>query len=179
MKKINHSPTADINFNKNLSYNDNFADWLTEMVDHWTKHYTGCTFEIRQVGTEGTQVEIEPKTKQNINLNCSDSLNTDLSKINKITYTKKASESSTYYVVTWKTESKTTPKKDSSNPKKKAKEDEGDEEQSQSLQRLFNPIATQVVSAITKGVKGEGVTGEHKIDKKLLEEIDRIKELLK
>ena len=122
MKKINHSPTSDINFNKNLSYNDNFADWLTEMVDHWTKHYTGCTFEIRQVGTEGTQVEIEPKTKQNINLDCSDSLNTDLSKINKITYTKKASESRTYYVVTWKTELKTTPKKEDSLSTKKSKD---------------------------------------------------------
>jgi len=181
MKKIDRSQSNDIKFDTNASYNDNFADWLTEMVDRWAKFYTGCTFEIRQVGTEGTQVEIESNPKQNITYDCSNSLNTDLSKIDKITYTKKATENKTYYVVTWKTESKETTTKDDSKTKKKSKPDvESNEKQyPSSLQRLFNPVASQVVGAITKGIKGEGVTDEHKIDKKLLEEIDRIKELLK
>jgi hypothetical protein len=172
MKKINRSPTTDINFDKNASYNDNFADWLTEMVDHWAKNYTSCTFEIIQVGTEGTQVEIESKPKQNINFDCSESLNTDLKKVNKITYTKKASTLKTSYVVTWKTElkpkttgiekSKEVPKNDNvEEPKKVPK----------SLKSIVEPLAKQIYSPF----KFENT----KTNKKLTEEIDRIKQLIK
>jgi hypothetical protein len=185
MKKINRSQTNDIIFDTNASYNDNFADWLTEMFDHWAKNYTGCTFEIRQVGTEGTQVEIEPKTKQNINLNCSDSLNTDLSKIDKITYTKKATESKTYYIVTWKTESKTTPKKEDSLSTKKSKDKT--ENEPDRYAQMFGGVAASVANKIIAGAKGDVADTdnegpelkEHQINKRLLEEIDRIRELLK
>jgi hypothetical protein len=177
MKKISRSPSNDIKFDNNVTYNDNFADWLTEMVDHWAKNYTGCTFEIRQVGTEGTQVEIESKPKQNINFDCSNSLNTDLSKVNKIKYEKKASETKTYYIVTWKTESKETPKKDSSKSKTGTTDNEQDSEIPSSLKQLVAPLANKVATSIRSATN---ITNEEKeINKKLLEEIDRIKELLK
>jgi hypothetical protein len=189
MKKIDRLQSNDIKFDTNVSYNDNFADWLTEMVNHWAKNYTGCTFEIRQVGTEGTQVEIESIPKPNINFDCSSSLNTDLSNINKITYTKKQSETKTYYVVTWKTELKTTPKKEDSLSTKKSK-DKTEKNEPDRYAQMFGGMASKAMAAVTTGVKGAGVDvadtdnegpelKEHQINKRLLEEIHRIKELLK
>jgi hypothetical protein len=197
-KKINITPTTDVNFDSNLTYEDNFAKWLTEMVEFWPKNYTGCTFEITKVGTEteGLSANIKSTPKKGVNFDCNSSLEKDLKSVQdnkKITVEKKASELSTIFTVTWKKEGGSTTKKEKDKSKEeKSKEekstDTSDSKEGKSYDRVFGNLGQKLVQAALTGTqkaagtvqKTAEVQQSHYInDKKLLEEIQRIKKLLK
>jgi len=173
--KINATPTNDINFGKDETYENNFANWLTEMVSHWATNYTGCTYTIAKVGSEseGLSAEITTAPKQNVTVDCKSKLYDDLKKLSdkqKITFKESSTGSKTSYTVTWKKGS-TTNRNDGNDdiPFKR--------EPGKIVSRLFGGVADTVMSGIQTGLKALG-EGEEK-DLKLLEEIDRIKELIK
>lgn len=202
--KINATPSTDVNFDSNLTYEDNFAKWLTDMVGHWAKNYTGCTFEITKVGTEteGLSANIKSTPKKGINFDCNSSLEKDLKSVQdnkKITVEKKASELSTTFTVTWKQEGGTTTKKEEDKKEDKEKDkskkgqsaetsDTSDSKEGQAYDRVFGGLGQKLVQAALTGTqkaagavqKTAEVQKSHYVnDKKLLEEIDRIKQLLK
>jgi len=201
---INATPTTDINFDKNLTYENDFAKWLTDMVSYWSKNYTGCTFEITKVGTEpnGLSANIKTTPKTGVNVDCNSSLTKDLNTVqqnNKITVQKEASETKTIFTVTWKKdksqENKDDKEEKSEKKDKKTKNDNTDDVNSEDSKgamydRVFGKLGQNVIQSALKGVQNvagtvknavQTVTGEsHYVnDKRLVEEIERIKELLK
>lgn len=178
--KINATPSNDVNFDANATFNDDFSKWLTEMVAYWPKTYTGCTFEIAKVGTEpdGLSVEITTKNKPNQTSDCLKSLNDSLSSAlssNKITTKNISTESKNAYSITWN--KGTTPKKETTDKDKDDDKKNQKVEPGAMVSKLFGGAAEKVMGGIQTGFKALGE--EHENNTKLLEEIDRIKELIK
>lgn len=176
--KINTTPTRDINFDKDVTYENSFADWLTKMVSHWATYSTGCTYTIAKVGTEseGLTAEITTAPKQNEKVDCKDTLYGDLKKLSdekKITFKETSTGAKMSYTVTWKKVSTTNKNNNAGN--------DGDgvfkRGPGKTVSRLFGGVADTVMSGIQTGLKAFGEGDENNL--KLLEEIDRIKELLK
>ena len=176
--KINATRTTDINFDKDVTYENNFADWLTKMVSHWSTYSTGCTYTITKVGTEseGLTAEITTATKPNEKVDCKTSLYNDLKELSdkqKITFKDNSTGSQTIYAVTWKKGSTTNKNNNDGN--------DGDgvftKGPGKTVSRLFGGVADTVMSGIQTGLKAFGEGDENNF--KLLEEIDRIKELIK
>jgi len=188
--KINATPSNDVNFDANATFNDDFSKWLTEMVVYWPKYYTGCTFEIATVGVES--VDVSTKVKPNQTASCKkslyDSFNTGL-KNKKITIKDISTGTKDAYSVTWNKDA-TTDEKETDDDKesndevstKKTKKDnneapDGGKKSNKYISRLFGGAASNVLGGIQQGLSK--LTEEHEKNSKLLEEIERIKELIK
>ena len=190
MLKINETPTAEVNFDSNATFDDDFSKWLSKLVPYWKTTYTGCTFEIAKVisDTNGLSVEISSQSKPNVQSDCKTNLYNSLDVDNnksKITVKDISTESKNKYSVVWKKESTSEKITDKKETKKKGDGETGldPKKPNKYINRLFGTAASNILGGVTSGLKGSeesGVENSHYVsDKKLVEEIERIKELLK
>jgi hypothetical protein len=183
--KINTTPTNDVNFDPNATFDEDFSKWLTEMVAYWPKYYTGCTFQITKVisDTNGLSVEISSQSKPNVQSDCKSNLYNSCKDAKNITVI--STESKNKYSVVWKKESTSEKITDKKETKKKGDGENGldPKKPNKYINRLFGTAASNILGGVTAGLKGSeesGVENSHYVsDKKLVEEIERIKELLK
>ena len=186
MLKINATPTTDVNFDANATFDDDFSKWLTEMVDYWPKYYTGCTFEITKVNsdTNGLSVDISTQSKPNVQSDCKSNLYNSFKEAKNITVKDISTESKNKYSVVWKKESTSEKKTNDNKNNKKNNQEDGPKKPNKFVSRLFGTAAGNILAGVTAGLKGKeesgGVENAHYVsNKKLVEEIERIKELLK
>lgn len=187
MKPVNFKATTGVTLT-NETYDDGFADYLKSILDYWNQYYSkeNCILSLSKVTTDNTG-----KTAKLDSSNCAKYLTTlvqpaitdknitkqDISATSiQIVWVKKEEESKTTTKTPEQNKEKTKTKKD-----KESSTDADDDSESNLKQmvasRLLGGIAGKVASSI-KGVNPLQ-TSHYERDKKLVEEINRIKNLIK
>lgn len=171
MKKIDRTPTNDIVFDQNNQYVDNFANWLTEIVDYWAKNYSGCTFNIKRNDEKTIEVTTTKKDltdTSNCQLNLETSLKTAKDKGN-ITIEKKSGVTGISTIITW------IEGQDKKEEDKKEDKKDGVTTTTTTSSSFFGTLFGDVAKAAAKGLGLKENMNETQIQ----EEINRIKQLLK
>lgn len=190
MKIVSFTPTTGVTLsNTQDQYEDAFADYLKSILEYWDKNNPGCKLSLSKETTDNSG-----KTAKINSTNCSNRLSSLFTTaINDKSITKSDVDVNTIKI-TWVKDSSSKPqeKKDEKQEKSEKKdkgtkktETDNDSEASKEAMydRVFGGIGQGYIKSALAGVQNAGktVTGEslYMNDKRLIEEIDRIKELLK
>ena len=173
MKTLTFKATDKIKFTTTDTFVDDFASYLDSILKYWAENFKDKSLNLTRTSDKSADILTDNRDNQN---NLYNTLKPSVDKQNT-----KISETINGYKVEWiaESKSKTQDKTKKTEPKKQETTTTGTDDTQSSddatsiLGGMLDPIAT----AIAGGIKG--VQKSHYVsDKKLMEQIQRIKELL-
>jgi hypothetical protein len=178
MKPVNFKATTGVTLT-NETYDDGFADYLKSILNYWNQYYSkeNCSLSLSKVTTDNTG-----KTAKLDSGNCAKYLTTLVQPaITDKNITKQDIGATSIQIVWIKKEevSKSTePKKEKTKTNKDLGTEIDGESEKEAAKKLaatiFSPFASKIAGSV-----GNLQLSHHDSDKKLVEEINRIKKLIK
>jgi hypothetical protein len=174
MKPVNFKATTGVTLT-NETYDDGFADYLKSILNYWNQYYSkeNCILSLSKITTDNTG-----KTAKLESNNCAKYLTSLVQPaITDKNITKQDIGATSIQIVWIKKEEESKTKKSEQN-KKLAIPDIDSENEKEAAKKLaatiFSPFASKIAGSV-----GNLQLSHHDSDKKLVEEINRIKKLIK
>lgn len=178
MKSLTFKPTDKIKLTTTDTFVDDFASYLDSILKYWSKNFKDSPLTVTKTSDKSAEVLTDNRDNQNGLYN---TLKPSADKKNI-----QISETINGYKVEWIAQpqsqtddksKKTEPKKQEKTQTKKNKTDDNSGDESDEAKSILGAMLDPVASSISSAMKGM-VKSHYVTDKKLMEEIQRIKELL-
>jgi hypothetical protein len=173
MKTLTFKPTDKIKFTTTDNFVDEFSTYLDSILKYWSENFKDKSLTVTKTSDKKIQITTDASNSDSL-----DKLYNTLlpsSKDKNI----KMSQIINGYDVEWiaESKSKTQDKTKKTEPKKQEKSTTDSDETTDDATSILGGILDPIATAIAGGIKG--VQKSHYVsDKKLMEQIQRIKELL-